>query len=42
MVLRSELQNHAPFCEREPASVDALDDDRPVRVCVGCFGYYAG
>jgi hypothetical protein len=30
------------ICEREPGTVDALWDDKPVRVCARCFAYETG
>ncbi len=42
MVHREELAQPCALCEREAGTVDALDDARPVRVCTGCFEYYAG
>ncbi len=42
MVHREELAQPCALCERGAGTIDALDDDRPVRVCTGCFEYYAG
>jgi len=41
-VHRADLNSPCALCERDAGTIDALDDDRPVRVCAGCFEYYAG
>ena len=30
------------LCEREPASIDAVENHEPVRVCAACFAYETG
>ncbi len=42
MVHREQLTQPCALCEREPATVDALDDNTPVRLCKGCFEYDNG
>jgi hypothetical protein len=44
--LRSPADDHldtlCAICEQEPATVDAILDDKPVSVCAACFAYETG
>jgi hypothetical protein len=38
----TDLDGLCFICEREPATVDAILDDKPVSVCAACFAYETG